>query len=459
MKEMKVGYVRCVFPKLTETFIAEEVMYLKSKASRIRVYVMRCEVSYISSTIQESGVLKDIHVEYPRLTPLRACTKLFATLRDFVLRPSAVVDFVRPLISIEVLRLEIAEIVAKSNHSVFMRLVSSGRAAWKIMSYSLVTRNLTIAINQYILSRERFVPDVLYCPFTFMWDTFKMHDLRRQFVQIPYAIALRSRDMYTSWHSEPHAVLKKKLIIEAHNVVTISKYNCSLLGAHINSAKLRVIHSSIDTAKFSPSSVAIARKRPLVLSVARLVPKKGLEHLIRACAILRDQALDFDCCIVGDGPSRGALQKLCRRLSISDRVRLLGPCGAGEVLRLLSQSQLFVLPCIIAADGDRDMVPNSLKEAMAMNIAVISTNIPGMDELISDGKNGFLVQPGSAEAIADKMSLLLQNRALRERVGYQGREKIVANYNIKHEGEKLYALLNNLDRTPCSGVGGVQNNT
>src|SRR5260370_40118922 len=121
---------------------------------------------------------------------------------------------------------------------------------------------------------------------------------------------------------------------------------------------------------------------PLILSVARLCEKKGLEFLIEACRILVDRGVAFQCRIVGCGPLEDKLQKMIASLSLQDRVFLLGKMTQDQLATLYPQADLFVLPCLVLKNGDQDGIPNVLFEAMVCGVPIICTEVAGVCERI-----------------------------------------------------------------------------
>ncbi|MDL1893227.1 glycosyltransferase, partial [Sphingobacteriales bacterium CHB3] len=101
-----------------------------------------------------------------------------------------------------------------------------------------------------------------------------------------------------------------------------------------------------------------------IMSVGRLVEKKGHHYLIEACRLLREQQVDFECDIVGDGPLRAKLEAMVAQYHLTDQVHLVGGRPQTEVLAGLARADLFVLACVVAQDGDRDGMPVALAEAM-----------------------------------------------------------------------------------------------
>src|SRR5262249_50035853 len=146
---------------------------------------------------------------------------------------------------------------------------------------------------------------------------------------------------------------------------------------------------------------------PLILSVGTLIPEKGFEYVIRACRLLWDQGIEQQCLIVGDGPDRAKLEELIRLLDLSGRVTLSPYQPQEELRKLFLQAAVFTLPCIFPLNGNVDVIPLVLQEAMAMGRPVVSTPVSGIPELIRDGVNGLLAPEKDDEALAQALARIL----------------------------------------------------
>ena len=171
-----------------------------------------------------------------------------------------------------------------------------------------------------------------------------------------------------------------------------------------------------------------------LLYVGRLAVEKGLPVLFDSLGMLRADGYDFELTLVGDGPDRLALQDMAQRMGIADRVVFAGYASQVGVREFLRQSDIFILPSF--AEG----VPVSLMEAMACGVPVIATYVGGVVELVQDGATGQVVYPGDPTSLKHAIVRYLDNTALREHVSRQGRDKVVADFNLDLEIDKLAAL-------------------
>jgi colanic acid/amylovoran biosynthesis glycosyltransferase len=209
--------------------------------------------------------------------------------------------------------------------------------------------------------------------------------------------------------------------------------------------KIIVHHSGIDCEKFFFKR----RKRPrreLVrfTSVCRLVEKKGMIYAIQAMAQMIKAYKNVQFTIVGDGRLRSRLEGLIKRLKIADKVNLFGWGTHDQIIDILDRSHIFLSPSITAPNGDEEGIANSLKEAMSMGLIAIATPNAGTSELIQDGISGFLVPERDANALAKKISYIMNNSLQWEPMGLAARKKIEDEFEIKKlmiELEQLFYKL------------------
>ncbi len=170
---------------------------------------------------------------------------------------------------------------------------------------------------------------------------------------------------------------------DARFVVTVSDFNKAYLQGLLNGGQgdVRRLYNGIDLRTFTPDP-AVRREPGLILSVGRLVEKKGFEDLIQACAWLHEGQVQFRCEIIGTGERREALKALIAELDLEQHVTLVGPRPQDEVLRAYRRATVFALPCIVASDGNRDGLPTVLLEAMAVGLPVVSTRLVGVPEIV-----------------------------------------------------------------------------
>jgi colanic acid/amylovoran biosynthesis glycosyltransferase len=181
----------------------------------------------------------------------------------------------------------------------------------------------------------------------------------------------------------------------------------------------------IDLAAVQPAARPVDSDLRL-LSVARLVEKKGLESAVRAVASL---GCDVHYDIVGDGPLAPRLRAVVDELGIGDRVHLLGAQPPAEVRRLLARADVFLAPSVTAGDGDQEGIPVAIMEAMAAGLPVVSTHHSGIPELVEDGVTGLLVAERDVDGLAVALDDLSLDRQRRDRMGAAGRRVVAERHD------------------------------
>ena len=186
---------------------------------------------------------------------------------------------------------------------------------------------------------------------------------------------------------------------------------------------------------------AVPPRRGVLVSAARLVEKKGLVLMPPALAELARRGLSCRWLVVGDGPELPAIQAACARHEVADRVEFRGPQGNQVVRQLLLAADVAVLPCVVAADGERDGIPIFLCEAMALGVPVVSTPISGIPELVRDGDTGVLCAPGDWQALADALARLLQDPERAAAIGARGRAAVHRELDVDRLVGRLIARI------------------
>jgi len=255
---------------------------------------------------------------------------------------------------------------------------------------------------------------------------------------LPFSFTAHAYDIFL----RPHCLEEK--MRAARFVVTVSEYNKRYLLEQcpdVPAEKIHVVRPGVDIDRFSPDQRTPAGDGLFhIFSVGRLVEKKGYADLVEACRLLADKRIDFECTIVGDGPQRAALESAIVRRGLEDRVSLVGAMPQEQFAPMLRRADVFVLPCIVAQNGDRDAMPLAIEEAMAMGLPVVSTQIVGIPELVRDGA-GLLVPPHSPVDLSQALEQVYRSGAEgRAEMGRRGRAIVERHFNIRHEARKMLAL-------------------
>ncbi|MFZ7125083.1 MAG: glycosyltransferase family 4 protein [Desulfobacterales bacterium] len=276
---------------------------------------------------------------------------------------------------------------------------------------------------------------------------------------LPYSFTAHAKDIYTS---DPRQLREK--IAAARFVVTCTEYNRRYLagiGTGIRTPVFRIYHG-IDHHLFDPESggTKIPSEPYRLLTIARLTPKKGIGTVLDALKIMKSQGIQYRHFLVGDGDDRDQVLRGISDRGLSDRVRWLGTQPHHVVLDLYRQADLFLIGCEVARNGDRDGIPNVLVESLAMGVPVVATDVSAIPELIDNGKTGVLVPPGDAGAMARASLRVLTDSGLRGRIIPEGRNRVMDLFDNKINTRELarvfrgYAGIGSVEDRAGAGAGG-----
>lgn len=274
--------------------------------------------------------------------------------------------------------------------------------------------------------------------------------LAADLVGITYSVQARaSADLYR--RGSAHALREK--FARARFVITNSDYNVDYIRTFLDRSqwgKVHRIYNGLRLEAFEPREPPrpdARDSRPLrLLSVGRLIEEKGFVHLLRACQLLRQRGVRFRCEIVGRanprhrGRHERELRRLHADLDLGECVDFLGARPFSAVLEHYRSADIFVLPCVVAAGGGRDVTPNALIEAMAVALPVVATDSAALPEIVEDGVSGLLVSPGDPEALAGAIARLAADPEWAARLGRAARARVEERFDIRKNVRARVAL-------------------
>jgi glycosyltransferase involved in cell wall biosynthesis len=245
---------------------------------------------------------------------------------------------------------------------------------------------------------------------------------------LAFSFTAHAKDIYTSDSRQ----LREKLQM-ARFAVTCTEYNRAYLNRLTdgNGAPIYRIYHGIDTALFSNGDRFNRRRQDYhqLLTVARLIAKKGLPTVYQAIRRLRDQGLAVKHTLIGDGEDREKILALIKHLRLESCSEWLGTQPHHVVMDHYRRADLFVLGCEIASNGDRDGIPNVLLESMAMAVPVVATQVSAIPELVDNGRTGLLVPPQVPEQLAQAIRRILNDRPLRRKIIRNAQERIHSQFD------------------------------
>lgn len=365
------------FPRLSETFVLHELLELERQGLRLHVVALRRPEEVVE---QEALVRLDAEVEY--LSDIAdAAPKLAVRLAHAALllrRPRTYLN-------------GLAEVIASPD-----------------FSRRDLRRGLVLAHRIVRLGAPPMYVHFAHRPAT-------VGRFAALLAGVPYGLSAHAKDI---WLTPPRELARK--VRNAEVVLTCTSDGRRHL-AELSGGETPVVlayHGVETTGRRRQPTVP--GQTPVVLTVGRLVEKKGHETLVRAAALLRDRGSEFQLRIVGEGVEWARLQRLVRELGVEDRVVFTGPLSEAEVSLEYERAQVFALACRELENGDRDGIPNVVLEAMAHGLPVVSTTCPGIVEAVVHEQSALLVEPGDEAALADQLERLLRESELREQIGQAG---------------------------------------
>ncbi len=389
---MKVGYVLKRYPRYSETFIVNELLAHEREGLELELFSLR---------YPEDGLFQDI------ISRVRTPVTYLAD------RPKAY-QFWQAL--------EEASLVLPG----FWAELEAAR--------SVDSREVYQAV---LLAREARTRHITHLHAHFGTSATTVARLAARLAGIPYTFTAHAKDIF---HEDVVPDDLSRKLSDAASVVTVSDYNLDFLREHYGDAAngVRRIYNGLELDNF-PYEKPDDRP-PRIVGAGRPVEKKGFSDLVDACALLAAGGRDFVCDIVGAGPLEDELMARIARLGLTGRVRLAGAVPQGEVIEYLRDASVFALPCVTAADGNRDGLPTVLLEAMALGAPCVSTAVTGIPEVLMDGKTGLMAGERDPEGLAGALGGLLDDPALRVRLAAEARRMIEEEFDIDANAARLRSV-------------------
>ncbi|HMV86970.1 MAG TPA: glycosyltransferase family 4 protein [Blastocatellia bacterium] len=429
--DSEIGYVLKGYPRTSETFITNEIYLLEQAGLRLSIFSLKtlegqqrhgvvgkinAPVTYLPETTpqEESGLLRWLRLNLPNFAESH-----WRLLRR---RPAAYFGTLA-----EALRMSL-----KYRARAFVKeFLQAGFIALKVLESGRIRH--------------------LHAHFCHTSTTVTM--LAARLAGVPFSFTAHAKDIYRE-DMNPGDLLPVKLRRVRFAVTCTGANQLYLDKLRPPQTPLHRIYHGLDLSLFSGRGEQAVDAKPLILSVGRMVEKKGFPYLVEACRLLKDEGYDFTCRIVGGADqATEAIKRAIERCNLQQVVSLHSAVTQEELRRIYEQATVFALPCQVMDDGDRDGIPNVLVEAMAMQLPVVSTRISGIPELIEDRANGLLIPQKDAQALAAALKTLLDDAALRERLGRAAREKVCRDFDAKRNILALKSLFPGSAASPACESG------
>ncbi len=394
----KILFLLKGYPRLSETFIAQEIKALEGRGIPLEIWSLRFPTDKYRHPVHDEIKAKVTYLpEYIYQEPGRVFRGLLRAIR----------------------------------------LPGFGRALWQWLKDLLrdPTPNRGRRFGQACVLVAEMPADTMRLHAHFMHTPAAVAYYAHLMAGTPWSCSAHAKDIWTS----PEWDKREKLESLDWLVTCTASGHAHLETLVGDKAKVALVYHGLDFRRFPEPPVRAAKPGPVeILSVGRLVEKKGYPTLLDALAKL-PQGSDWRLTHIGGGPLDGALKAQAEQLGIAARIQWLGALPQEQVLAAYRRSDLFVLAAQIAADGDRDGLPNVLMEAQSQRLACIATNISGIPELIKDGETGLLVPPEDATALTAAVQSLIADPERRRQLADAGFQRLHAHF-------AMGAGINDLDR-------------
>ena len=411
-----LAYILKGYPRLSETFILNEMLLLEEQGHRLHIYAMR-----------DPGESK-VHSNVERIqAPVHYIPDHFWRSFGALVGANVLLFLDRPGTWWKSFREAAGRSIARRSSSTIKRFVQAGY---------LVQRHLREEPAAHIHAHFAHGPCTTAMYAAALTGT-------------EYSFTAHAKDIYV----QEKDFLRKKLE-RAGFVVTCTGFNRQTLQEVHDGTPIHRIYHGVDCSHFRPRP-ALTGEVPHILSVGRLVPKKGFPVLLEALSHLSQRGVDFRCTLVGDGPQRSLLQARVDALGLASRVHFTGKLTQEELIEHYAEADCIALACQVQDDGDRDGIPNVLVEAMAMGVPIVSTHISGIPELVKDGVTGLLVEPENPLALADALGRLLCDRELAEKLSESGRLRVAEEHDSSTNTRLLGLIFDDVLREADASGGEV----
>ena len=401
-----LGMILKGYPRISETFISNEILLLEHLGFAVHIFSMRApRENFTHQNIEQIQA----RVDYLPETILAPLPRFFYHNLRLALKI--------PRLYLKTLKTALRRFGRTHRPATFKHFLQAG----------------------YIVQRLLPGTGVCHLHAHFAHSPASVAMFSAQLSGLKFSFTAHAKDIYTSNREQ----LREKLEL-AKFVVTCTEYNRRHLMslADGDSAPIHRVYHGIDTGLFTQPPATRSPAPPYqLLTVARMTPKKGLKTILRAVKWLIDNGYAVKHSLVGDGEDREKILAYIDGLGLRDVVNWHGTQAHQAVLAFYRRADVFVLGCEVAANGDRDGIPNVLLESMAMGVPVVATTVSAIPELVQDNDTGLLVPPREPEQLAAAIVRLLSEDGLREKLVRKARKRVMQefyNYDHIHRLAEIY---------------------
>ncbi|MCB0190845.1 MAG: glycosyltransferase family 4 protein [Anaerolineae bacterium] len=389
--QLKVAYIVGCYPFINITFIHREIVAIRRQGVELEIVSMlRPEEGYL---LEEA---RDEMSQVLYVQPLNWLEFVWANMFFLLTQPHIYVQL-------------LVHFATRPHNTVMQRLKTIGHVAMGVLVAWKLREKKLHHVHGHFADRATVVAHV-----------------SAKLLGIHHSFTAHAKDIYAE-----NVFLNDK-IKDASFMSTCTGFNRDYLTDLADQPhKVHLLYHGLDFSDFTN----LARQPldpPLILAIGKLNEKKGFPYLIDACAELHKQGYRFQCWIIGEGADRDDLTDQITRHQLDDIVQLKGNMPFRQVLNAFSQATLFALPCVVAANNDRDGIPNVILEAMAAGVPVISTPISAIPEAVHHNETGYLVESRNEQQLTDGLKYLLDSPVERERLAQTARHFVEKNFEVNN---------------------------
>jgi colanic acid/amylovoran biosynthesis glycosyltransferase len=407
---MKIAFIVSEFPSLSQTFVLNQITGLLDRGHEVDIFAKKADIASI------------VHEEVTKYNLLER------TLYFTKMPQNKLYRFIK----------SITLILKYLPHSPFqilksLNFIKHGKEA--------VTLNLLYQTIPFI---NKGPYDVIQCHFGSFGNIAVL--LREAGIISGKIVTTFHGYDLTSYIRKKNIRIYEKLFESGDLFLPISnRWKKKLIQLGCKKDKIIVHRMGVDSTKISYSKHIRKEGQPIrILSVGRLVEKKGINFGIQAVAKTINRISNIEYLIAGDGPLREDLTKQINMLNLGHKIKLLGYMRQEKIFKLMSRADIFLAPSVTSKSGDQEGIPVVLMEAMAHGLPIISTYHSGIPELIINGCTGFLVKEGDINEIAEKIEFLICNPKIARKISLEGRKNIEKEYAINRLNDNLIAIYQNI---------------
>ncbi len=401
-----LGMILKGYPRISETFISNEILLLEQLGIPIRIFSMRLpRESFCHDSVKQIKA----RVDY-------LPTDLFLDFQRLLLQTTlyAVNNPVRFL-----------EVLKKAGQR-FHRTRSLGTLKHLMQGCYL---------THHLLAKS---PEVVHLHAHFAHSPSSVALFSSMLSGLPFSFTAHAKDIYTSNPDQ----LREKIDL-ASMVMTCTRHNVDYLRSlgKDTATPIHCVYHGIDLDLFTAAAKTEETKPPYkILTIARLTEKKGIPHILEALQLLKKKGISFTFTLIGDGDDKEQVINQIFASGLHKQTRWLGTMPHAKIIQELKAADAFVLGCKIAANGDRDGIPNVLVESLAMGVPAVGTDISALPELLITEKTGLAVASKNSTALADALLRILLDTQLRSHVTIEGKKHVQAHFDNKVLIRQLAAL-------------------